>query len=119
MRGRRMSIRFDGAPPPPPTPIRAKAELTAAEAGKLLGISEETLRKRVRDGIYPFAVSSGHRVLIFRPELERWLGQGEPLEDDVDRAVRNLDEAIDHANELLRILKEIAERRRARRAAYR
>ncbi len=119
MRNRRMSIRFDGAPLPPPAPIRPKAELTPAEAGPLLGLSEQTLRKRIRDGIYPFGVTSGHRVLIFRPALERWLAQTEPIEDDVDRAVRHLDEAIDHANELLRILREMAERRRAKRTGYR
>jgi len=119
MRGRRTSIRFDGAPLPPPAPIRPKAELTPAEAGPLLAISEDTLRKRIRDGIYPFGVRSGHRILIFRPALERWLAQGEPADADVDRAVKHLDDAIDHANELLRILREMAERRKARQAANR
>ncbi len=116
MKQRMTSVRFDGAAPlADPRPIREKAELTCREAAPLLGMSEDTLRSRIRANVYPFGRVQGHRVIVLRPELNRWLREQGPETQGTgsgEGLTKPLDAAIATAERLLHELKEMREGRR-------
>lgn len=54
--------------------------LSAAQAGEVLGVSEWTIRRLVKDGHLRKVPYLGDRVLIARVELERFANQGLTVE---------------------------------------
>lgn len=54
-------------------PIKDKLNLTIEEAAAYSGISETTLRGRLKDGNYDFILKNGTKTLIKRRLFEKYL----------------------------------------------
>lgn len=57
----------------PNVEIKDKILLTIEEAAAYSGISETTLRGRLREGSYDFILKNGTKTMIKRKKLERYL----------------------------------------------
>ena len=60
-------------------PIPQKANLTIAEAAEYSGISEKTLRNRIREQDYDFILRLGSKTLIKRKRFERFLEEADTI----------------------------------------
>lgn len=58
---------------PPKVEIKDKILLTIEEASAYSGISETTLRARLREGSYDFILKNGTKTMIKRKGLENYL----------------------------------------------
>ena len=58
---------------PPKVEIKDKILLTVEEAAAYSGISETTLRGRLREGEYDFILKNGTKTMIKRKPFERYL----------------------------------------------